>query len=143
MRLFEKMMGHARDFSRAMGTTDEEVERAAHISPREAELRAELADDVEQGSGPRRLALLFSGDVQGVGFRWTNQSLAQDRHLTGWVKNLPDGTVQMEIQGPPQALAAHLERIHAYYARFGNRIWLEAADDAAWLPNDANFDVRY
>ena len=76
MGLFEKMMGHARDFSRAMGTTDEEVEHAARISPREAELRAELAGDVEQGSGPRRLALLFSGDVQGVGFRWTNQSLA-------------------------------------------------------------------
>ena len=60
MGLFEKMMG-TRGLSRAMGTTDEEVEHAARISPREAELRAELAeDDVEQGSGPRRLALLFA-----------------------------------------------------------------------------------
>lgn len=35
------------------------------------------------------------------------------------------GTVQMEIQGPLQALAAHLERIHSCCVRFGNRIWLE------------------
>lgn len=143
MGLFEKMMGHARDFSRAVGTSDAAIERAGRISPREAELRSELAKDVEQGAGPRRLALLFSGDVQGVGFRWTNQSLAQDRHLTGWVKNLPDGTVQMEIQGVPQALAAHLERIHAYYARFGNRIWLQTSETLPVLSNDNGFDVRY
>lgn len=143
MGLFEKMMGHARDFSRAVGTSDAAIERAGRISQREAELRTELAKDVERGVGPCRLALLFSGDVQGVGFRWTNQSLAQDRHLTGWVKNLPDGTVQMEIQGAPQALAAHLERIHAYYARFGNRIWLQTAETLPALSNDNGFDVRY
>ena len=89
------------------------------------------------------LALLFSGDVQGVGFRWTNQSLAHERHLVGWVKNLPDGTVQMEIQGAPRALVAHLERIHAYYARFGNRIWLEDANELPTIPHDNAFDVRY
>lgn len=134
MGLFEKMMGHAQDFAHAAGTPDTAIEHAGRISPREAKLRSELAKDVEQAAGPRRLVLLFSGDVQGVGFRWTNQSLAQDRHLTGWVKNLPDGTVQMEIQGPPQALAAHLERIHAYYARFGNRIWLEQSQVASPCP---------
>ena len=143
MGLFEKMMGHAREFSRATGLSDTDVKSAGRLSPCEDGLREELGRRAEACTTVLRFALLFSGDVQGVGFRWTNQSLAQDRHLTGWVKNLPDGTVQMEIQGPPQALAAHLERIHAYYARFGNRIWLEAADDAAWLPNDANFDVRY
>lgn len=143
MGLFEKMMGHAQDFSIAAGTSDAAIERAGRLSPRETELCAELAKDIEHGAGPRRLALLFSGDVQGVGFRWTNQSFAQDRHLTGWVKNLPNGTVQMEIQGPPQALAAHLERIHAYYARFGNRIWLEQSQVANPLPNQKDFEVKF
>ena len=40
----------------------------------------------------------------------------------------------MEIQGAPRALVAHLERIHAYYARFGNRIWLEDANELLPFP---------
>ena len=40
-----------------------------------------------------------SGRVQGVGFRFTVQSYAQELKMTGWVKNMPDGTVTMEFQG--------------------------------------------
>ena len=41
----------------------------------------------------------FSGRVQHVGFRYTAKYLARDLNLTGWVKNLPDGTVLVEAQG--------------------------------------------
>ncbi len=143
MSLFETMMGFANQFKRESGLGDEDVSRAARLSPLEDELRASLELDAEQLDAPRRLELLFSGDVQGVGFRWTNQSLAQDRHLSGWVENLPDGTVQMQIQGSPRALAAHLERIHAYYARFGNRIWLESQLDLPVVTGETGFTVRY
>lgn len=143
MGLFEKMMGHAREFSRTSDLSEADVKSAGRLSPREEELREELERRAADTSTPLRLELLFSGDVQGVGFRWTNQSLAQERHLTGWVRNLTDGTVRMEIQGSPRALVAHLERIHAYYARFGNRIWLENADELPAVPHDKGFDVRY
>ena len=103
MGLFEKMMGHAREFSRATGLSDTDVKSAGRLSPCEDGLREELGRRAEACTTVLRFALLFSGDVQGVGFRWTNQSLAHERHLVGWVKNLPDGTVQMEIQGAPRA----------------------------------------
>lgn len=90
-----------------------------------------------------RLALSFSGDVQGVGFRWTNQGLARDRGLTGWVRNEGDGTVSMEIQGRATDIAAHLDALHDYYRRFGNRIWLESERQLKPSMNDSSFEVRY
>lgn len=41
----------------------------------------------------------FSGAVQGVGFRYRARYAAESLGLTGWVKNLPDGRVEMEVQG--------------------------------------------
>lgn len=55
----------------------------------------------------------FSGHVQGVGFRWRAQALARQRQLSGWVKNLPDGRVELVVEGERSRLAdllAALER---------------------------------
>ena len=49
----------------------------------------------------------FSGRVQGVGFRYRATYAARAAKLTGWVKNLWDGRVEMEIQGD-DALITHL-----------------------------------
>ena len=46
-----------------------------------------------------RWMIFFSGDVQAVGFRYTAYQYARGIGLTGWVKNLDDGRVQMEVQG--------------------------------------------
>lgn len=46
-----------------------------------------------------RKHIIFSGRVQGVGFRYTACYLARSLGLTGWVKNLWDGDVEMEVQG--------------------------------------------
>lgn len=46
-----------------------------------------------------RLFLTFDGTVQGVGFRWTTQALARKVGVSGWVRNMDDGTVQAEMQG--------------------------------------------
>lgn len=46
-----------------------------------------------------RRHLTFSGDVQGVGFRWRARHAAGAVGATGWVQNNPDGTVSMELQG--------------------------------------------
>lgn len=42
----------------------------------------------------------FSGHVQGVGFRYTTQNLAIQYDVGGFVRNLPDGRVQLVIEGP-------------------------------------------
>ena len=46
-----------------------------------------------------RKHIVFYGRVQGVGFRYYAVNKANQLGLTGWVKNLPDGTVEMEVQG--------------------------------------------
>ncbi|HLB75169.1 MAG TPA: acylphosphatase [Sedimentisphaerales bacterium] len=43
--------------------------------------------------------LIFIGRVQGVGFRFTAHRIANRHFLTGFVRNLPDGTVEMLAQG--------------------------------------------
>lgn len=48
----------------------------------------------------RRYQIVFSGRVQGVGFRYEAMLIAEKLCLTGFVKNLPNGDVYMEIQGP-------------------------------------------
>lgn len=49
---------------------------------------------------------IFSGYVQGVGFRWRAYHTAQRFGVTGWVKNLDDGSVEMEAEGLPVDLDA-------------------------------------
>lgn len=46
-----------------------------------------------------RYHIIFSGRVQRVGFRLEIEQLALRLKLTGWIKNLEDGNVEMEIQG--------------------------------------------
>lgn len=46
-----------------------------------------------------RKHIIFYGRVQGVGFRYHSYHKARSLGLTGWVRNLYDGTVEMEVQG--------------------------------------------
>lgn len=47
----------------------------------------------------------ISGRVQGVGFRWATCNRASDLHLTGWVRNLRDGRVEVWAEGDALSLA--------------------------------------
>jgi acylphosphatase len=49
--------------------------------------------------------IIFIGRVQGVGFRFTALDIANHYRLTGLVRNLPDGTVEMIAQGLPDGIA--------------------------------------
>lgn len=46
-----------------------------------------------------RYRLIFTGHVQQVGFRFYSVTCANENNCTGWVRNLNDGSVVMEIQG--------------------------------------------
>jgi acylphosphatase len=50
-----------------------------------------------------------AGRVQGVGFRYFAQRTGLEAGLTGWVRNLPDGQVEAEAEGPRGALERWLE----------------------------------
>lgn len=47
-----------------------------------------------------RANLIVHGKVQGVNFRWFAQKTAKELGLKGWVKNLPDGTVEILCEAP-------------------------------------------
>ena len=53
----------------------------------------------------KRLTVHFSGLVQGVGFRYTTRQVAAKHDVTGYVKNLPDGRVELVAEGDADELA--------------------------------------
>ena len=57
----------------------------------------------------RRVGRTITGLVQGVGFRASTEAEATRLRLTGWVRNLPDGSVQAEAEGEPDVVQAFLD----------------------------------
>jgi acylphosphatase len=55
-----------------------------------------------------RAVALVSGSVQGVGYRWFVRGLAHDAGLGGSATNLPDGRVEVVLEGPEDAVGAVL-----------------------------------
>lgn len=54
----------------------------------------------------KRLNCLISGDVQGVGFRWSARERALDLGVTGYVRNLDDGRVEIVAEGTEPSVEA-------------------------------------
>jgi acylphosphatase len=52
----------------------------------------------------KRIHLYISGIVQGVGYRFFAVDEAESLGLAGWVRNLPDGRVELVAEGPEEAL---------------------------------------
>jgi acylphosphatase len=55
--------------------------------------------------------IIFTGRVQGVGFRYTVRSIASRHPVKGYVKNLADGTVELVLQGAPEEANAVLAEV--------------------------------
>jgi acylphosphatase len=76
--------------------------------------------------------ILFSGKVQGVGFRWTTERIASRLPLRGFVRNLPDGRVEAVVAGSAANIQQLIEKLQE---RFGSGITdvqrqtLEGAND--------------
>jgi len=63
----------------------------------------EPVDDLASG--------VYEGHVQGVGFRFTVRHIAKGFDVTGWVRKLPDGRVELQATGDEEELRAFLDQV--------------------------------
>jgi len=87
----------------------------------------------------QRRTVLFSGDVQGVGFRATTCRLVAGRPVTGYVSNLPDGSVELVAEGVPDQIDAVLGELRRH---FGDSIHQAASTTATATGEFVGFGIR-
>lgn len=63
-----------------------------------------MAETAATNSSPIRRRILFHGRVQGVGFRYTTASIARRHPVVGFVRNLPDGSVELVAEATAAVL---------------------------------------
>lgn len=68
-----------------------------------------------QAGGRVRKHVIFAGRVQGVFFRATSHEIATEHGIAGYVRNLPDGTVEMEAEGASEPVNATLDAITDHF----------------------------
>ncbi len=57
------------------------------------------------------LQVFYEGNVQGVGFRWSIRHIANGFNITGWVSNLSDGRVELQVNGEDNEVRAFLDAV--------------------------------
>lgn len=83
--------------------------------------------------------IVFTGKVQGVGFRYTTRSFARRLPLAGFVRNLPDGTVELVAQGSDDSIN---ELIGQLQRHFGEKIVDIRREHRAGPEEFAAFEIR-
>ncbi|MDA7980207.1 MAG: acylphosphatase [Pirellulales bacterium] len=87
-----------------------------------------------------RQHIFFQGRVQGVGFRFTARSLAKDFTVTGFVRNLPNGEVELVAEGA----AAELEGfLGALREEMSHNITSERVGQSVATNEFSAFEIRY
>jgi acylphosphatase len=71
--------------------------------------------DAKPDTKPVARMVYYTGKVQGVGFRATAVGIARDYPVTGWVKNLADGRVQLVVEGPKESVEAFLKAVRTHW----------------------------
>lgn len=85
-----------------------------------------------------RKHIVFEGWVQGVGFRYRAYYAARENGVTGWVRNLPDGTVEAEVEGEESAIDRMIMEIeNGRYVRI-ERMRVKSIP----LENDRSFTIK-
>jgi len=77
--------------------------------------------------------VFYSGRVQGVGFRYTVKSVANGFEVTGTIRNLPDGRVELTAEGSGDELEAFREGIRQsgmeHFIQKEDINWIEARNE--------------
>jgi len=89
----------------------------------------------------KRVHAFYSGKVQGVGFRFTAERIARSYRVDGWIRNVPDGRVELMAEGDEEELSRLLKEIETgileYYIRGVDAKWGDSRDEFK------GFDIRF
>ena len=88
----------------------------------------------------KRVEAVYSGRVQGVGFRFTAEAIAAKSGARGWVKNLNDGRVEVVAEAEEKALKDFLQGIDQYFSRYIQNV------DIQWKASTGefiSFEIRF
>jgi len=81
----------------------------------------------------RRLTVTYSGRVQGVGFRYTAKTVAAGFEVAGTIRNLPDGRVELVVEGLREELEAFCQALReaglAGFIRQEELSWTDANNE--------------
>ncbi len=84
--------------------------------------------------------VIFKGCVQGVGFRYSCHRMAARYEVSGFVRNLPDGSVELWAQGSAAEVTTYLQAIEDY---FGSGIREHTVNEMPMNPRYERFDITY
>jgi len=88
----------------------------------------------------KTIQVFYEGRVQGVGFRYSVRQIAKGFNITGWVRNLADGRVELQASGESEEVDAFLEGIRQ--SELGSLIRKESPN-ALTTPSDTHgFEIR-
>ena len=87
------------------------------------------------------LEVFYEGRVQGVGFRWSVRHTAKGFDVTGWIRNLVDGRVQMQVTGEEKEVRDFLEAVNQSELRAHIRKQTETKLEKPVLAN--GFEIRH
>ena len=90
---------------------------------------------MDSGGAKKQIRVVFSGRVQGVGFRYTVCRIAESFAVAGHVRNLPDGGVEVVAEGVEQELVDFLNGIRG--APIGRYV---AKEQVRWMPATGQYE---
>jgi acylphosphatase len=88
----------------------------------------------------KAIQVFYEGRVQGVGFRYSVRQIAKGFNVTGWVRNLADGRVELQAGGESEEVDAFLEGIRQ--SELGSLIRRESANALTIPPDTHGFEIR-
>lgn len=89
----------------------------------------------------KRYALTIHGRVQGVGFRYSVKLMAYDLDTTGFVKNLEDGSVYIEVQGNDESLEIFMKKL-GDCDRFAKIIHISCSE-IQYINEERSFEIQF
>jgi acylphosphatase len=92
------------------------------------------------GSAHQRREVHYSGRVQGVGFRYTAQSIASRHEVTGFVRNLPDGRVHLVVEGERSEVKSFLDDLARTMGRYIQKAVVQEGDATGRF---SGFSIRH